>query len=570
MADTTDPVVDDAVAEAAEPAGEAEAAVVEREPGEPDPKVEPVPIEELRIAAQVIGLTASDDDLKTAAKPVASNRKRYAYPRKHPLADGGEPLPALRFDPLAGTTARVESSGGRRWRPDRAPRRFDFDPDNDDIDLSNVGLLAGLIRARRVTCRQLTEASLARLAAVDQQLHCLVTLTAERAREAADRLDAELEAGHWRGPLHGLPWGAKDLIDVVGHPTTWGSPVWKDRMPTHDATVVRRLDDAGAVLVAKLATGELAMGDRWFGGQTRNPWHPESGSSGSSAGSGAAVSAGAVAFALGTETYGSIVSPSAVCGCSGLRPTFGRVSRTGVMTLAWTMDKVGPIARTIAPLGPVLAAIIGTDPADPTTVDYPFAAPGSTDVTGWRVGVAESAFEEFELDRHVIDELSALGVELVRFEPPDMPIDEILYDGIAAESASSFDELTRAGRLGELANQDGWPPGFIASRFVPAVEYLRGQRMRTELMVATGLAMDGLDAVVHPTLSTPMLGIGNLTGRPTVAAPCGLGTKHEDGGDVTLPRSISFTGQLYGEERLLALAATWQKATGHHLARPPI
>jgi len=531
---------------------------------------EAVPIDELRAAAAVIGFDASDDDLASIGPLAAANRALYRYPRRHPLADGAGPFPALVFDPIVpGVRAHADPTGGRRWQPRRPSAR---PVDVDGLAFADLATLAGLVRARRVSCRQLAETSLARLERLDPTLRCVVTLTAERALARADALDAELAAGRWRGPLHGIPWGAKDLIAVEGSPTTWGSPPWRDQRPADDATVVSRLDEAGAVLVAKLSTGELAMGDSWFGGRTRNPWDPEQGSSGSSAGPASATAAGAVAFALGTETYGSIVSPSSVCGCSSLRPTFGRVSRTGVMALAWSLDKVGPMARNVADLGPVLAAIDGGDGVDPTVVARPFVPPGRVDVAGWRVGVSDASFEQFDEDRHVLEELASLGVELVPVELPRLPTREMLL-AVVVESAAAFDELTRADRLRELAVQDGWPKSFLAARFVPAVEYLRGMRLRTELMVAMEQVMDGLDAIVHPTGAVRMLSIGNLTGRPTVAAPCGFESKPpspEQGSSLRTPRSISFTGQLFGESRLLALAAAWQRATSHHLEHPAL
>jgi Asp-tRNA(Asn)/Glu-tRNA(Gln) amidotransferase A subunit family amidase len=446
--------------------------------------------------------------------------------------------------------------------PDEGVRRGDLDG-GDDLAFADLATLAALVRNRQVSSVELTELYLERLRLVDEQLLCVVTLTDERALTQAEARDKELAEGTWRGPLHGIPWGAKDLLAVAGYRTTWGTEPFVDQKLAGDATVVERLDHAGAVLIAKLTLGELAMGDKWFGGMTRNPWAPDKGSSGSSAGSAAATAAGGVAFSIGSETLGSIVSPSTVCGCSSLRPTFGRVSRQGAMALSWSMDKLGPICRSVRDAALVFDAIHGPDGLDPTVHDFPFEVPGPVDVHGWRVGVVEQAFEEHAEHAHVLEELKALGVDLVPITLPDYPVTEMCIV-LQAEAATAFDELTRSGRDRLMAAQEAnsWPNQFRSSRLIPAVEYLRANRLRTELMRAMHDAIAGVDAYVYPSFGGTSLVLTNLTGHPTVVAPDGF---RDDG----TPRSISFTGHLFGESRLLALAAAWQESTEFHLHHPP-
>ncbi len=523
--------------------------------------VEVVDAAGVRAAAALIGLPLTDGEIEMMLDDVASNLRGYERLRARELDNAV--FPALVFTPL------VPPLAASPWTPppfDRtwpAARRPD---DLEELAFADLRTLAALVRTRQVTCAELVELSLARLERYDPTLHCVITLTAERAREQARALDAELDAGRWRGPLHGIPWGAKDLLAVRGHPTTWGAKPFADQTIDVDATVVERLDAAGAILVAKLSLGALAMGDVWFGERTRNPWDPERGSSGSSAGSASAVAAGCVPFAIGSETLGSIVSPSNECGTSALRPTFGRVSRHGAMALSWSMDKLGPICRSVDDAALVFDAIHGPDGRDPSVADVPFRVPGPCDVSGWRVGIPAGAFEgRGELWAHVTGELRALGVELVPVELPDYPVDamRIILD---AEAAAAFDELTRSGRDDELVRQDrrAWPNAFRVARLIPAVEYVRANRLRTLLCRDWAAALEGVDALVHPSFAGSILTATNLTGHPTVVAPCGFGERSGR------PFSISFTGKLYDEARLLALAGAWQRATAYHLEHPEL
>jgi Asp-tRNA(Asn)/Glu-tRNA(Gln) amidotransferase A subunit family amidase len=518
-------------------------------------------VDDLRAAGRVIGLDFSDAELELMRRGVGENRGSLQALRDVPL--GNADPPATLFTPLLpGIVPRVAVPQGEPWPRPAASRPAQL----EDLAFADIDTLGALLREEQVTCVELTQMFLGRLHRLDASLHAVITFTDERALAQAARLDAELAAGHDRGPLHGIPWGAKDLLATRGVRTTWGSAPFEQQMIDEDAEVVRRLDEAGAVLCAKLTLGELAWGDVWFGGKTRNPWNPEQGSSGSSAGPAAAVAAGALPFAIGSETLGSIISPSARCGCTALRPTFGRVSRRGAMALSWTMDKLGPLCRSARDAALVFAAIQGPDPLDETTASagLPYAAPGRVDVRGWRVGYVPAKFEEGDPEHGALDELRALGVELVPVELPQAPLDAMLII-LSAEAAEAFDRLTLDGVDDQMARQvdQAWPNVFRASRLIPAVEYLRAQRVRRRLMHDTDELMAGLDALVHPAGDDGPLLIGNLTGHPTVCAPSGF---REDG----TPRSIGFTGRLFDEARLLALVQAWQAGTEHHRKHPTL
>ena len=408
---------------------------------------------------------------------------------------------------------------------------------------------------------------LTRLKRYGPELECVVTITEELALELARRADAELAAGHDRGPLHGIPWGAKDLLATKGYPTTWGAMPYRDQVIEQDATVVRKLTDAGAVLVAKLTMGALAWGDVWFGGKTRSPWDLEQGSSGSSAGSGAATAAGLVAFAIGTETHGSIVSPSTNCGLSGLRPTFGRVSRTGAMALSWSMDKIGPMCRSVADCVHVFNAIYGPDGVDLTVTERPFVWEPELDLQKLRIGYTPKEFEaEYEgqaNDLASLDVLRAMGVELIPIELPDYPLKAMNFI-LSVEAAAAFDELTRSNRDDLLVRQiaDAWPNRFRQARLIPAVEYVQANRLRMLVMQQMAQLMANVDLYLSPALHGANLLLTNLTGHPSVVVPNGFRANG-------LPSTITFTGRLYEEATLLAAAQAYQAVTEHHLQHPP-
>ena len=510
--------------------------------------------EMIQQAEWIAGLELTDEERKATANSIRRTLKSFEDLRKVPM--GYEIPPAVAFVPQPGLKS-VEGVRRNQASPSEshAPRR----PDSDEaLAFLPVTELAALIRTRQLTSTELTRLYLARLKRFDPMLKCVITLTEDLALKQAGKADAELAAGLYRGPLHGIPWGAKDLIAYPGYPTTWGATPFKDRVIDEKATVAERLEEAGAVLVGKLTLGALAMGDLWQGGMTRSPWDPKRGSSGSSAGSASTVAAGLVGFALGSETLGSIVSPCRACGASGLRPTFGRVSRHGCMSLSWTMDKIGPIARSLEDCALILDAIHGTDGLDSTVTDQPFAWPPNRSIRGLKVGYVKQNNRPDD-QRDELKTLKELGVELVPIElPNDLPVGAITLM-LSTEAAAVFDDLTRK-HITEGLNS--WPGTFRDGQFIPAVEYLRASRVRTLLMRQMARLMSTVDLYVGGN----DLSITNLTGHPTAVLPHGF---RDDTGRQR-PGSLTFTGQLYGESTLLAVATAFQQAVGDHLKRPPL
>ena len=526
---------------------------------DPAPTAPAPRIDDLRATARVLGLELTDAELTLMGKNIDEQRVGYAEVRKVPLTNAD--ALAFTFQPLLpGMHVRANTLAA-------APRelpKVDRPANVDDLAYASIPTLGALLRAKQVTCSELVELSLARLQRLDPQLHHVVTLCSDRARAQAKVLDAELQQGKLRGPLHGIPWGAKDLLATKGIRTTYGAKPFEDQVLDEDAAVVERLDAAGAILVAKLSLGELAMGDGWFGGQTRNPWKPAQGSSGSSAGPAAAVASGCVTFAIGSETCGSILSPSARCGCSSLRPTFGRISRHGAMALSWTMDKLGPMARSAADAAIVFAAINGHDPRDDSTTQQPHHDLGPIGVQGFKVGWLADGWSNAKDRDALLDELRALGCEIVPLQLPKLPY-QALMPILLAEAATAFDDLTRSGKDDQLAQQreDSWPNAFRSAQLVPAVEYLRASRVRRRAMLAFDAVLQQVDVMVHPTGHGTLLVLCNLTGQPAVCVPRGF---RADG----TPRSVTFTANLYNEARALALAEAWQRSTHDHERHPPL
>ncbi|MDF1797586.1 MAG: amidase [Planctomycetota bacterium] len=539
---------------------------------------EPSPEAARRLAiAELIGLELTPAEVSQLAGELAGQLRSYRGLRAQGLDN--TVAPALTFSPLVpGVEPRPH---GVFLRGPSAPIRVAEGWEESFWDLS-IPELGWLLREGRTTCLELTDLHLARLAALDTTLHCVVTLLPERARAQARQLDAELAAGKDRGPLHGIPWGAKDLLAVAGAPTTWGAAPYKDQVFDADAAVVRRLDEAGAVLIAKLSLGALAMGDVWFGGKTRNPWEARMGSSGSSAGSAAAVAAGGVAFAIGSETLGSIVSPSVRCGVTAVRPSFGRVSRAGAMSLSWSMDKLGPMARSFVDVGLVLQAITGPgehelDPAAQIPAAWPATRAGEHTVRGLKVGAPRAALEaEDPALLQALDELRqaqaarGLTLEVVPFDLPEAPLDGMLL-GLMAEAAAAFDDLTLGGADDELVSQgaNDWPNLFRAARLIPAVEYVNAQRHRTLLIRELESRLQEVDLLVHPPFAAGILSATNLTGHPTLVAPLFLAEPGQGGG-YPGPKSICFTGRLFDEGFLLAVAERWQAQARHHQRHPHV
>jgi Asp-tRNA(Asn)/Glu-tRNA(Gln) amidotransferase A subunit family amidase len=488
----------------------------------------------------------------------------------------------------------------------------------EDLAFASVLELAALLWNHKITSLALTQMYIARLKRYDPKLHFVITLTEERALAQAKTADDEMASGLYRGPLHGIPWGAKDLLSVKGYPTTWGAGGFEHQVIDEDATVVKRLDEAGAVLVAKFTLGALAMGDKWYGGRTRNPWNPEQGSSGSSAGSASAVAAGCVAFALGSETLGSISSPSTRCGDTGLRPSFGLVPRTGAMALSWTMDKLGPICRTVEDCALVLDVIHGPDGKDPSAVHVAFDWDPTFEWRSLRVGYLKSEFDPLpplelkppapgetaedqkkredantfmqagrarrEYDRKyeqaTLDKLTKMGVKLIPVELPKLPWDAMV-PLLTAEAAAAFDDLTMSGRDRLLTEQgpEDWPNAFRTARFYPAVEYIQANRARTLAIRQFAALFEQVDVIVTPSTDAQLIAT-NLTGNPAIILPNGLrgddapappaldDGDHDDIGGPRTPVSITFIGGLYQDAKLAAFASAYQQATGFNKAHP--
>jgi Asp-tRNA(Asn)/Glu-tRNA(Gln) amidotransferase A subunit family amidase len=577
-------------------------------------------------AAAIADVPISDEYKEMMFENLNDQAKGYEEIYKLHIPNSVEP--ALIFDPvLPGMKFETERKPLRMSEP-RLPKEFanfgkaGMRPNYEALAFASLRELAEMVRTKRVSSMALTEMYLQRLKKYDPTLKFVVTLTEERARAQAKKADAEIAAGKYRGPLHGLPWGAKDLLAVKDYRTTWGAGGFENQMIEEDATVVQRLDEAGAVLVAKLTLGALAQGDVWFGGVTRNPWNTNQGSSGSSAGPASATAAGCVAFGIGSETLGSISSPSTRCGCTGLRPSFGLVPRTGAMALSWSMDKLGPICRTVEDCALVLDAIYGKDGKDRTVQPAAFNWDAKLDWKKLRVGYLKADFEprpeepqatpteepaktpeeqkrrddqkkrreaarvRAAYDRKYNDaalaKLRELGVNLLPAELPKSPYDAMVAM-LTAEAAAAFDDLTRSGRDKLLTAQKDfdWPNTFRSARFIPAVEYIQAARARRMAMDAVAKVFDDFDVIVAPTQSQQLV-ITNLTGNPAVILPNGLrgsdapkppsddpGDFRNAGGPGT-PASLTFLGKLYGEASLLALARAYQEATGFHLQHPKL
>lgn len=514
-------------------------------------------------AEKIIGLNFTEKERKMMLDNLKSNLRSYKALRKISLKN--QMPSSLYFHPIIPGMSFEHQSNSLSFTPNSDVQM----PDNfEDLAFYPITSLAQLIKSRKVTSMQITKLYIERLKKYGPRLECVITLIEDLALEQARRADEEIATGHYRGPLHGIPWGAKDLLSTKGIKTTWGAMPYKDQILDEDATVVERLEEAGAVLVAKLTMGALAWGDVWFGGKTRNPWNLEQGSSGSSAGSAAATAAGLVGFSIGTETWGSIVSPSSRCGVTGLRSSFGRVSRYGAMALSWSMDKIGPICRSVEDCALVFDVIHGPDGEDLTVVDLPFNWDRSLDLKEIRIGYLKKAFEKDyrnkKNDEAVLETLRSLGVELIPMDLPELPVDALSFI-LNAEAAAAFDELTRSDKDDLLVRQvkRAWPNVFRQARFIPAVEYIQANRIRILLMQEMVEKMKGIDVYVAPSFGNSNLLLTNLTGHPTVVVPNGFDEKGS-------PTSISFIGNLFEEAKTLRVAKAYQDATDFHLKHPKL
>ena len=533
-----------------------------------------ITVETIASAEEVAGITFDPAERELMLDGLKQQEQRIEALHKVVLLNSVSP--AIVFDPLP-PGKKITFEPRRPMKRSRVAHRAV--PAEDELAFLPVTELSELVRRRRVTSVQLTQMYLARLKKYDPVLKCVISLTEDRALKQASAADAEIRAGKYRGPLHGIPWGAKDLLAVRGYKTTWGAGPFKDQVIDADATVVQRLDAAGAVLVAKLTLGELAQGDIWFGATTKNPWKVDQGSSGSSAGPASATAAGLVGFAIGSETLGSISSPSTRCGTTGLRPTFGRVPRTGAMALSWTMDKLGPICRSVEDCAIVLDAIYGPDGQDNSVIQAGYHWNAQLSPKKLRVGYVKSAFDTpltdpadpkrtmhatKPFDDAALDVFRRLGVNLIPVDLPDVPYDAMRII-LTAEAAAAFDDLTRSNRDNELVQQGkfDWPNTFRTSRFIPAVDYVNANRLRSIAIQKWDYLMRTVDVIVTPTgaANLSQLVATNLTGHPAVIVPNGF---REDG----TPVSITFLGGLFEEPKMLAVARAYQEATGFHLKHP--
>jgi Asp-tRNA(Asn)/Glu-tRNA(Gln) amidotransferase A subunit family amidase len=530
-------------------------------------------------------LTDAERAMAAAAwrRTLASVYERRTGPRKLRLESNV--APATRWDPaLPGV--KMAAQENRFVRSKANPGSLP--PKDEDIAYAPLTKLSRWIETRQITSERLTKIYLDRLERFNPKLRCAITITRELALKQAKQADREISGGKYRGPLHGIPWGGKDLLDTAGIPTTYGAEPYRNRIPSEDAVVVKRLRDAGAVLIAKLSLGALALNDIWFGGQTMNPWLPEEGSSGSSAGPGAATAAGLVGFSIGSETGGSIVSPSMRCGVTGLRPTYGRVPRTGAMTLCWSLDKLGPMTRGVEDTLLVLQAISGPDAGDIASVPSHLDFDATRRIKGLRLGYFPSWMKErpaTEVDRAALETAKKVGFELVEVSIPDWPYD-CLNLILFAEGAAAFEELTLSGGLGELKAQvpDAWPNLFRQARFLSAVDFVQADRMRRKVANEMGRLFSEVDLLLVPSLRDEMLVITNFTGHPSLTLRAGFVEVQQARSDWApdpahplpafatpkrVPHGVTLIGRLFDEGTLGAAGIALEQAFGVTDQRPP-
>jgi Asp-tRNA(Asn)/Glu-tRNA(Gln) amidotransferase A subunit family amidase len=563
----------------------------------PDPGVPPVfgtspPVgpavtpDTFREAEKLLQISSSSKDLGQMAEnwqqSMAPLYERRQGPRKIALEESLQPatvwnpvLPGMKAGPLQ-----------NRFQPAEHPPS-PMPASDEDIAFAPVTALAGWIKSRQLSAERLTSLYLQRLKRFDPTLHCVITLTEQHALDQARQADREIAAGRYRGPLHGIPWGAKDLLDTKGIKTTWGAEPFRDRIPDADATVTARLNEAGAVLVAKLSLGALALNDVWFGGQTLNPWLLQEGASGSSAGPGAAVAAGLVGFAIGSETQGSIVSPSMRCGVTGLRPTFGRVPRSGAMTLSWSCDKLGPMTRGVEDTMLVLHAIAGPDHADLACLPAKLAFDGRTAVKGLRVGYIKDWMENApatDVDRAALETVKRLGMTPVEVTLPDWPYDSLNII-LFAEAAAAFEELTLSHQIDQLKMQspDAWPNSFRQARFLSAVDLVQADRLRRKVAVEMQRVMSEVDLLLVPSLRDEFLVITNFTGHPSLTVRAGFVEVSEARSDWApdpdhplptfatprrVPHGVSLVGRLFEEGTMASVGMALEREFAVAAARP--
>lgn len=519
--------------------------------------------EQIDSAEKIIGLNFTDAEKDSMLDNLNEQLTNYENIRKIDLPNSIPP--AIMFNPIP---------IGFQINHEQKPIKFSnysnvkLPLNKDDLAFYSIGELAHLIKTRKITSKELTKFFIERLKKYGPVLHSVITLTEERALAEAKKADEEIAKGIYKGMLHGIPYGVKDLLSTKKYKTTWGSVPFKEQLIDEDATVIKKLHEAGAVLCAKLTMGELAWGDVWFGGMTRNPWDTTKGSSGSSAGSASSVSAGLLPFAIGTETWGSIVSPSTVCGVSGLRPTYGRVSRNGAMALSWSMDKIGVIGRNAEDLAIVFNEIRGLDENDLSLIDAAFNYNPKVNFNKLKIGYLKNDFARkypfHDNDSIALNKLKELGAELIPIELPNIATEDLSFI-LSAEAGAAFDELTRSNKDDLLVRQikNAWPNVFRSSRFIPAVEYINANRIRFLLIQEMKKLFDKIDLYVSPSWVGNNLLLTNLTGHPCVVVPNGFSKNGT-------PTSFTFIGNLFDEAKIVAVAKAFQDATDHHKKHPKL
>jgi Asp-tRNA(Asn)/Glu-tRNA(Gln) amidotransferase A subunit family amidase len=516
-------------------------------------------------------------------RTMAALYERRTGPRKAEL--DASLSPATLWNPvLPGLKAAPERNHFVRSNNDPGP----LPSRDEDIAYSPVTRLSRWIEQRKLTSERLTQIYLKRIEQFDSKLHCIITLTRDLALAQAKKADQEIATGKYRGPLHGIPWGGKDLLDTAGIPTTYGAEPYRNRVPAKDAAVVQRLHDAGAVLIAKLSLGALALNDIWFGGQTMNPWLLEEGASGSSAGPGAATAAGLVGFSIGSETGGSIIAPSMRCGVNGLRPTYGRVARTGAMTLCWSLDKLGPMARSVEDTALILKAISGPDAGDMASVPSKLDFDATASVRGVRVGYFPQWMKEApatDVDRSALDTVKKVGMTPIEVSIPDWPYDSMLLI-LFAEGAAAFEELTLSGGLNQLKAQvpDAWPNVFRQSRFLSAVDFVQANRLRRKVANEMARVFSEVDLLLVPSLRDEMLTITNFTGHPSLTLRAGFVQVSEARSDWApdpknplpkfnsprrVPHGVTLIGRLFEEGTLCQAGIALEKSFNVMGEHPP-
>jgi Asp-tRNA(Asn)/Glu-tRNA(Gln) amidotransferase A subunit family amidase len=520
---------------------------------------------DINIAANIIDLKFTQRELDSMHRDVRLNRTDYINMHKYKL-DNSVAM-SLSHSPILPGMKFNTTQNKIKWN---IPSAVKMPANKNDLAFYSILQLASLVKSKKISSVDLTSFFIGRLKKFSDTLQCVVSFTEDIAMEQARQADREIAQGKYRGPLHGIPYGLKDLFSVKGTKTTWGAEPYKNQVINEDAFVYSQLKNAGAVLIAKFTLGALAMGDYWFGGRTKNPWNLTSGSSGSSAGSASATVAGLVPFAIGTETLGSIISPSTTCGATGFRPTFGSISRSGAMALSWSLDKIGPITRSAEDAAVVFNYIHGTDGLDGSAVNMPFNYNQKVDLKKLRIGYAKNYFDRIRdtasNDFKVLDVYRKLGVNLLPVNFPDSGVYNFDMVGVilSSESGAAFDDFTRT-ELDDLMtrqNRSDWPNYFRVSRLIPAVEYINANRHRTLLMTAVNKWFEQYDVIICPTFgSGSQLAITNLTGHPAVCVPTGFNRNK-------LPTSITFISKLYDDATLLAVAKAYQDATGFDEMHP--